>query len=160
LDLEAHAVRDFAFLCSAKYQVKTTRCSLGPGLPEVTVRVLALPEHEYYAGEMLRYACTALQTYSRWFGPYPYPEYTIVESYFGWNGNECASLVMIDERVFGMPHLAGGFVEYLIYHETCHQWWYNSVGTNGYCETWMDESLATHFSHRLLNETVGKNNNL
>ena len=49
---------------------------------------------------------------------------------------------MIDERVFGMPHLARGYVEYLVSHETCHQWWYNLVGTNGYAEPFMDEGAA------------------
>ena len=77
------------------------------------------------------------------------PQFTIAESFFGWNGNECAGLVMIDERVFGMPHLARGYVEYLVSHETCHQWWYNLVGTNGYAETFMDEGAAVHFTHRL-----------
>ena len=59
---------------------------------------------------------------------------------------------MIDERVFGMPHLARGYVEYLVSHETCHQWWYNLVGTNGYAETFMDEGAATYFTHRLLDQ--------
>jgi hypothetical protein len=81
-----------------------------------------------------------------------------VESFFGWNGNECAGLVMIDERVFTMPHLAVGYVEYLVSHETCHQWWYNLIGTNGYAETFMDEGAATYFAHRLLDQKLGKNN--
>src|SRR5262249_28459036 len=115
---------------------------------------------EHYAREMLRIACEALTAYSRWFGPYPYADFSLAEAFFGWNGNECGALVMIDERVFNMPHLAGGYVDYLVSHEICHQWWYNAVGPNGYCETWMDEALATHFSHRLLNEKVGKNNPL
>src|SRR5262249_58590635 len=95
-----------------------------------------------------------------WFGPYPWPELTFAESYFGWNGNECATLVMIDERVFNMPHLADGYVEYLIAHETCHQWWYNLIGTNGYCETWMDEAMANYFAHRLITRKSGRNNNI
>src|SRR5262249_26793725 len=122
------------------------------------IRCVALPEHEHYARLMVRWVCEALPVYSHWFGPYPYPQFTIAESYFGWNGNECAGLVMIDERVFGMPHAAGNFVEYLISHEFCHQWWYNVVGTNGYCETWMDEGLATYFSHRLMDQKKGRNN--
>jgi hypothetical protein len=124
----------------------------------VRVRVLALPEHEYYAREMVRIATEAITAYSKWFGPYPWPEFTIAESFFGWNGNECATLVMIDERIFGMPHLGRGYVEYLVSHEICHQWWYNQVGTNGYCETWMDEGLATYFAHRLMDQKFGKNN--
>ena len=55
---------------------------------------------------------------------------------------------MIDERVFGMPHLGGSYVEYLVSHETCHQWWYNVVGTNGYRETFMDEAPATLFQQQ------------
>jgi hypothetical protein len=126
----------------------------------VRIRVLALPEHEHYAREMMRIAADALTAYSRWFGPYPWPVFTIAESFFGWNGNECATLVMIDSRVFGLPHLAAGFVDYLVSHEICHQWWYNLIGTNGYCETWMDEGLAVYFSHRLLDGKLGKNNKM
>ena len=112
-----------------------------PGRPGAASHCLsAFPEHEFYAREMVRIACEAIPVYSHGSGPIPTRDFTIAESYFGWNGNECGGLVMIDERIFGMPHVAGGFVDYLISHEICHQWWYNVVGTNGYCETWMDEA--------------------
>jgi hypothetical protein len=131
-----------------------------PPPSKVRIHVLAFPEHEFYAREMVRIVSHAIATYSKWFGPYPWPDFTIAESFFGWNGNECSTLVMIDERIFSMPHLAAAAVDSLVSHETCHQWWYNLVGTNGYCETWMDEGLATYFSHRLLDEKVGRNNDL
>ncbi len=160
VSIAAAGVRDFALLCSARYEEFCGRADRGHGLPPVNVRVLAFPEHEHYAREMVRIACEVIPVYGRWFGDYPYDDFTIAESFFGWNGNECSTLVMIDERVFGMPHLAGCYVEYLVAHETCHQWWYNLVGTNGYCETWMDEALATHFSHRFMTLKHGKNNAL
>jgi hypothetical protein len=160
LHITAPPVRDFALLCSAKYHEYTGEVVVAPGRPPVRIHVLALPEHEFYARQMVDIARTALDAYSHWFGPYPYEDFTIAESYFGWNGNECGALVMIDERVFDMPHLAAGFVQYLVSHEICHQWWYNVVGTNGHCETWMDEGLAVFFSHRLLDRLVGKNNQL
>jgi hypothetical protein len=160
VEIEALGVRDFALLCSARYQVFHGEAKVAPDRPPVRVRVVALPEHEHYAREMVRYSIDALEAYSRWFGPYPWPDFTVAEAFFGWNGNECATLVMIDERVFSMPHLGGGYVQYLLSHEICHQWWYNLVGTNGYCETWMDEAMANYFSHRLLNKTIGKNNAL
>src|SRR6185436_6707184 len=90
----------------------------------------------------------------------PYPQFTIVESHLGWNGNECGTLVIVDERMFGFPHVAEAYIDYLIGHELCHQWWYNVVGTNGYSETWMDEGMATYFSHRLADQKRGKNNTL
>ncbi|HEV3203438.1 MAG TPA: M1 family aminopeptidase, partial [Gemmataceae bacterium] len=152
-EIAVSCARDFAFLCSDRF-----REFIGQ-IDSVHVRVLAFAEHEHHAREMVRIALEAIPVYNKWFGPYPYPEFTIVESYFGWNGNECSGLVMIDERVFNMPHLASGFVDYLVSHEICHQWWYNVVGTNGYEETWMDEGLATYFSHRLLNLKTGSRNN-
>jgi hypothetical protein len=153
-DFQPFVGRDFAVLCSARYQEFVGQA--GP----VKVRCLAFPEHAFYAREIVRIASEALLHYAQWFGPYPYPEFTIAESYFGWLGNECAGLVMIDERVFTLPHFAKHLVDYLVSHETCHQWWYNVVGTNGYAETWMDEGLATHFSHRLMDLKLGKNNRL
>ncbi len=147
-------LRDFALICSARFQEY-----LGDA-GGTRVRVLALPEHEFYARKTLETVAQALPTYNRWFGPYPYPQFTVVEAYFGWNGNECGSLVMIDYRMFGMPHLAHAYIDYLVSHELCHQWWYGVVGTNGYAETWMDEGLATYFSHRLVTAKVGRDNKL
>jgi hypothetical protein len=155
VEIDAPGVRDFAFLCSACYVEHDREVALCPGLPPVRLHVLALPQHDHFAREMLRISAEALQFYSKWFGPYPYRDFTIAEAFFGWNGNECSTLVMIDERVFGMPHLASGYVEYLVSHEICHQWWYNMVGTNGFAETWMDEALATYFSHKLLDQKCG-----
>ncbi len=154
VDIAPVCARDFALFCSARFVEYSAQA--GP----VKVRCLAYPEHEFYAKEMVRIACEAIPAYSNWFGPFPYPEFTVVQSFFGWNGNECGGVVMIDQRIFNMPHLACAFVDHLLSHEICHQWWYNAVGTNGYCETWMDEGLATYFAHRLMDRKYGKNNEL
>jgi hypothetical protein len=146
--------RDFAIVCSDLFQEFTGQCG------DIKIRCLAAPKNEYYARFMVESARQALATYSRWFGPYPYRQFTIVESYFGWNSNECAGLIMIDSRIFGMPHLAKAFVDYLVAQATCHQWWYNVVGTHGYSETWMDEGLATYFAYRLMKTKYGTNDPL
>jgi hypothetical protein len=152
--ITANGVRDFAFLCSERF------CEFTGQAGPVKVHCLAFPEHEFYAKALIATACEVIPIYTQWFGPYPYPDYTIVEAFFGWNGNECSTLVMIDERIFGMPHLADKYVEYLIAHETCHQWWYNLIGTNGYCETWMDEAHAVYFATRFMEQKHGKNADL
>lgn len=154
IDVRAVGVRDFAVLSSARFQEFTEQVGA------VRVHCFAFPEHEFYAREMINVIADALPIYQRWFGPYAYPDFTLVESYFGWNGNECGGLVMIDARIFGLPHRAYKFVDQLVSHEFCHQWWYNVVGTNGYAETWMDEGLAVYFSHRLMDVKYGKNNTL
>lgn len=151
--------RDFALMTSARYQEFVGEASNGTG-PPVKVKCLAFPEHEFYARVLVKYAAMGIENYAKWFGPFPYPEFTVAESFFGWNGNECGGLVMIDERVFSMPRMAEKYVQYLICHETLHQWFYNVVGTNGYKETFMDEAVVTHLTHRLLDGIEGRNNDL
>lgn len=160
LDVKADGVREFSLLCSQRYRFHDTEVPAGPAGSMVRVRVAAFPEHDFYAKECLKTAAHALLTYSRWLGPYPYPDLTIAEAFFGWNGNECSTIIMMDERVFGMPHVAAQYVEYLLTHEVAHQYWYNLVGTNGYCETWMDEAMANHLCQRVMDEKYGKNNAL
>ena len=157
VECEPFVGRDFAVLSSARYKEFTGNTKLPDGRT-VALKCLAFAEHEFYATEILKIVGEAIPIYSQWFGAFPYPQFTIAESYFGWNGNECAGLIMIDDRVFGMPHLARGYVEYLVSHETCHQWWYNMIGTNGYSESFMDEGAATYFTHRMLDGKNGKNN--
>jgi hypothetical protein len=152
LEFEPICVRDFSIVCSQRFREWRAWAD------GVLVSCLAPPEHEFYAELLLRTVCEALPIYNKWFGQYPYKHFTIVESCFGWNGNECGCMVMIDDRVFKSPHVARNYPVYLIQHELCHQWWYNVVGTNGYAETWMDEGLATYFSHRLANDKLGANN--
>jgi Peptidase family M1 domain len=154
VEVHAQGVRDFTLTCCTCYREFTGQ--IGP----VRLHCFALPGHEFYAQQMIRISTEAFSAYQQWFGPYPYADFTICESYFGWNGNQCGGLVMIDERIFGLPHRACNFVDELVSHEICHQWWFNVVGVNGYAETWMDEGLAVYFAHRLMDVKYGRNNAL
>jgi hypothetical protein len=151
--------RDFAVVCSAQFE-EFKRTTQTPDGRTVALTCLAFPRHQFFAEKMLDTVADAIPIFAGWFGPFPYDHFTLVESFFGWNGNESAGLVMIDERVFDMPHGAVGYVEYLVAHETCHQWWYNLVGTNGYAETFMDEGPATFFTHKMLDRARGPNNRI
>lgn len=155
-EIRAVGVRDFTLIVSHRFKVYEDTAKAGPGGAPVRVRVLAFPEHEFYARQMVRISVEALECYSKWLTPYPWPDFTVAETFFGWNGNECSTLVMIDERVFALPHVAVNYVDYLLSHEICHQWWYNLIGTNGYCETWMDEALANYLSYCLSTQKLGK----
>lgn len=147
-------LRDFALIASDRFQVMESN-SAG-----VQLRMVYLPEHADYARRLLRIASETMPVYCQWFGPYPYPQFTVCESYFPWNGNECAGLVMLDHRVFQMPTMGEPYADQLLSHEMAHQWWYNLVGTHGYAEPFMDEGPATYFAHRLMDRKHGKNNEL
>src|SRR4051812_5241942 len=100
--------RDFALLCSDRYQEFTDRVG------SVTIRCVAFPEHAAAALRMLRAARLALARFAEWFGPYPYPEFTIAETYLGWNVRSCPGLALIDARVFALPAVSAGYAEYLV----------------------------------------------
>ncbi|MSU79708.1 MAG: hypothetical protein EXS16_16670 [Gemmataceae bacterium] len=154
IEYEPTCVRDFSLVASSRFQEWTDETA------GVHIRCVALPEHEFHAKNLVAAAKQALPSYNQWFGKYPYRQFTIAESHIGWMGNECGAMVLIDERVLNMPHIAKGYPVYLLQHELCHQWWYNVVGAHGYSETWMDEGLATYFSHRLSDRTLGRNNEI
>ena len=134
VEIVANGDRDYAFLCSKRFQVYDGEVPVQPGVAAGRCH----PRRRLSGTRVLRQAHDPASSpmrsspYSRWFGPYPYPDFTICEAFFGWNGNECATLVMIDERIFNMPHMGVDYVDYLVSHEVCHQWWYTLLGTNGY----------------------------
>lgn len=158
--VEARGVRDFSLALSPRFTFLESTADRGDGQKPVRVRIAVLQGHEEAGRRILDHAVVALSAYSRLLGPYPWDEFTLAESFFGWNGNEAGSIVFVDQRVFTLPALAGGFVEYLILHETCHQWWYNAVGTDGFREPFVDEGLATAISHKLLDSLHGRDHTM
>jgi hypothetical protein len=143
--------RDFALVCSNRFI--TVEKQVGP----TRVRVHAFPENRANAESMLKYAAEVIPTYERWFGPYYDEEFEIAPSFFGWNGNECSGLVLIDDRVYRLPSVGTRYLDHLVTHETCHQWFWNVVGTDGYAETFMDEGLVNSFTALRLDEKYGRN---
>ena len=150
LDIEGYGLRDFTIVSSDRFEIYETTSN---GIP---IRVLAFEEHQGHARLSLQIAAECLKQYSEWFGPYPYQEFELVESYFGWNGNESSGLVMIDARILDVPQLAGRYVEHLVSHEICHQWWCSAVGTDGYREPWVDEGLAQWLTRFRMEEKYGQ----
>lgn len=147
--LEGSGLRDFALVVGDRYELHETT------VEGINVRVLAFPEHQFHARTILHSAAECVRQYQHWFGPYAYPELTIVESHFGWNGNESSALVMIDARVFAAPTTAALYVDSLASHEICHQWWYSAVGVDGYREPWMDEGLVSYLTQWRIRQKYG-----
>ncbi len=144
--------RDFALLASDRYQEFVEQA--GP----VRLRCVAFPEHAAAARRLLQAARVALLAYAEWYGPYPYPEFTIAETYLGWNARACGGLAMIDTRVFELPEFAAGYAEYIVSQQVAQQWWYNLVGTDGYAEPYLDAGFSAFSAKRLLDKTRGRNN--
>lgn len=142
-------IRDFSIVVSTRHEVHEAEAE------GVRITVHAFPEHRFYARLALQTAVECIERYTKLIGPYPHPEFKVVESYFGWNGNETSGMVLIDERVFDAPQLGHIYVDHLVSHEVLHQWWYATVGTDGYNETWMDEALVSHLTENRIHEKYG-----
>ena len=149
LDIRGEGLRDFTIVASHRFSELT---SSSDGIP---IRVLFLPEDRAHAELALKTAEESIRLYSEWFGPYPYKEFELAESYFGWNGNESSGVVMIDQRIMSTPKYTARYVEHLISHEICHQWWYSAVGTDGYGESFMDEGHVTWFTRVKMEDKYG-----
>lgn len=154
LDIAASGLRDLALVVSKRFEVHEAEAE------GTKVQIFALPEHRFYARLALQTCVESIPIYNRWFGRYPQPELKIAESVFGWNGNETAGMVLIDYRVFDAPKIGHMYVDHLVSHEVCHQWWYGTVGTDGFRETWMDEGLVSYINELKMHLKYGTGANL
>jgi len=100
------------------------------------------------AGDMLAY-------YGGLFGAYPYKKLAIAPVYLGYGGSQNAGLIFIDARAYRMPSLLDRYFEFLVVHETGHQWWYNVVGNDEYREVWLDEGVNSYWVQEYFKHAYG-----
>ena len=119
-DHRGEPARDFALVCSDRFQTweRQAGADHGPG-------VHGFPEHAGNAQRPSTTPARSSRSTRQWFGPYFDTEFEIAPSFFGWNGNECSGLVLLDDRVMRLPTAGRRYIDHLVTHETCHQWWWN-----------------------------------
>ncbi|MGE5279149.1 MAG: M1 family aminopeptidase [Deltaproteobacteria bacterium] len=110
----------------------------------VAIESYYLRKDEAQAAKAAAYAADMLAYYGERFGPYPYRKFSIVPVYLGYGGSQNAGLIFIDTRAYRMPRFLDRYFEFLITHETGHQWWYNVVGNDEFREVWLDEGLNSY----------------
>lgn len=124
----APAVRDFALVISDRFHVSEAL--------EGDVLVTACGLDAAQSRQMLQYARKALRVYESLWGEYPYQSYTLAQMHMPLGGMEYPALSMIASEETGRE------LEYLIAHETAHQWWYALTGSDSWHQPWQDEALA------------------
>jgi hypothetical protein len=127
-------VRDFAWITGTSLDVK----EVSAGKTRITSYYPK--DKEVYGMQALDHAQNALFFFNDYFGQYPYDEYCVVASDFYIGGMEYPNLVIIGVDFYS----PGEFLEYVVVHETAHQWWYGLVGNNQIEEAWLDEALAEY----------------
>lgn len=87
-----------------------------------------------------------LKCYENYFGPYPFYR---------------DGFAMVETSYWGMEHQGAiaygneyknsfGDLDYIILHETAHEWWGNSLSVPDHAEMWIHESFATYTENLLI----------
>jgi hypothetical protein len=133
-EIEAWAVRDFAWVVSDRFKVATTKVG------DTTVYSYHLNTE---AGQWaLEYAADSIRIFSNLFGKYPYRQFSVVQTDFFIGGMEYPNLVMVDRSLYN--RFSKTWLEIVTVHEAAHQWWYSMVGNDEIDEAWLDEALAEY----------------
>jgi hypothetical protein len=94
----------------------------------------------------------AIESYSRWFGPFPYHRLALTQfpgnMSQGWPGLVfLSSLSYLNSEEKSHLHLSPAektLISVVIGHETAHQWWGDLVTWNDYRDQWIPEALANY----------------
>lgn len=144
--IEANNVRDFAIIVSDQFKIEETKVD--------DIKVFSYYFNDKYKNEALEYAADSIKIFNEIFGQYPYEEYKVVACDFFVGGMEYPNLVMIDNEMY--HYQTSDILEYIIAHETAHQWWYGIVGSDQIDEPWLDESLTEYSTILYYENKYGK----
>jgi aminopeptidase N len=102
------------------------------------------------AQEHFKQCTTVIKTYEQLYGPYPWrkEDFKLVESPF--EGMEHQTAIAYGNAY--KNNLLDRF-DYIIVHETAHEWWGNSLTVSDYADVWLHEGFAT-YSEALLVEKM------
>lgn len=106
----------------------------------IAVNVYYWPGGKPAAEEALAIGIDAITTFDAAFGPYPFKEFDIVET-FNWTGIEYPGMTIVADRLW---EFGNAYLETVIVHEIGHQWFYSLVGNNQVEHPWLDESLTSY----------------
>ncbi|MGL5750265.1 MAG: M1 family metallopeptidase, partial [Paraclostridium sp.] len=132
--IEADNVRDFAFILSDEFNVDK----------DVTknIDISTYNLNKEFSEFSTEVAKDSIEIFSDMFGKYPYDTYSVIASDFFIGGMEYPTLSMIDKSLYTEQNKF--LLEYVIAHETAHQWWYSAIGNDEISEPWLDEALTEY----------------
>ncbi|MGB9814046.1 MAG: M1 family metallopeptidase [Thermovenabulum sp.] len=146
--IESGPVRDFAFILSREFEM------LKGNVGETEVISYYFKDDRESGAKALEIGKKAIKYFSEIFGPYIYDTYSVVAADFYMGGMEYPNLVLIDRNLY--KNKDNLLLEYVVVHETAHQWWYGIVGNDEVNEPWLDEALAEYSTVNYFEKYYGK----
>jgi aminopeptidase N len=152
------------FVWKTRYPINTYNATVYVGdfrhfqLPYVTkdtsrsLDFYVLPSDLEKAQTHFRQAADIIGFYESSFGEYPWwsEGYKLVESPY--EGMEHQTAIAYGNRFRDFP---GYDFDYIILHETAHEWWGNSLSACDYAEIWLQEGFATYSEALYVEHTRG-----
>jgi len=139
---EAYPVRDFAIMFSKEYGV------LEDNYHDINIYSFLIGEDLEKNKNSLNFAKDAIDIFSELFGKYPYQNYTIAQNFMNFGGMEYPQLCQIKYADYNDKKISCYRNEYVIAHETAHQWWYSVVGNDEINQPWLDEAFAEYSTYQ------------
>jgi aminopeptidase N len=117
-----------------------------------SLQFYVLPYSEAKAGEHFRQAVPMMEFFEEAFGEYPWWKdgYKVVESPF--EGMEHQSAIAYGNGYKNDPPY---FFDYIVLHESAHEWWGNSLTATDMAELWLHEGFATYAEALYVEKTYG-----
>ncbi len=137
----AEDVHDFAWVADPQFLIDQDRCG------ETDIWILARRDHAsgwHDAAEVTR---QGIEIMEREVGPFPYPEFTVVDCFSGM-------------EYPGIVFCSGYSPRYklLFWHEMGHNYFMGAVGSNQTERAFIDEGFTTYWEIRMMEELIGREN--
>jgi hypothetical protein len=140
-------IHDFAWFADKRFHVLKGVVKLPDSKREVTTWVMFTDQEAHFWKRAVSYANNAIWYFSKWIGDYPYNNFTTVQSALNsGSGMEYPGLTVIG--LAGDPYL----LDQVIAHEISHNWFYSAIGSDERRYPFMDESIASAYESRYLDE--------
>ena len=153
----AHAedVHDFAWTADPTTKLTTDSIQLSTGT--VAIRILMQPGNESSISRYMHALKNTMQRFDQWYGPYPYPQITVVDPPRGGEaagGMEYPMFITADTAWWFPKSLLEP--EIVVEHEYGHQYWYGMVATNEFEDAWLDEGINSYAEVKVMDAVYGR----
>ncbi|MEJ2053448.1 MAG: M1 family aminopeptidase, partial [Calditrichaceae bacterium] len=148
---KADRVHDFAWTADPDYILMQSEWN------GITLNVLAMSVDAPGWRQVTDWGIGALKFYYETYGPYPYKQFTVADTYIRAGGIEYPNIVMINTSIH--PDLRLNRFKAVVVHEMAHNWFYGLLGNNQTEEEWMDEGFTTFAEIECMEALFGKEDN-
>jgi hypothetical protein len=122
---------------------------------DIIVNSWYLPDHVESGERALDWVVNAMQIFEKRFGAYPFKELDLVETPTLAGGIEYPGLITVASNLYADPGQLN-FFEFATVHETAHQWFYSTVGSDQVNHPWLDEALTQYATLIYFEDRYGK----